>query len=95
MIFKTERDRQLAYKNTFSSMQGRWVLVDILGTLGFWDTIISEGLSEVEQNVLNLHAKKILERCGFWQPKNYEAILGNMLGHVAPKKKRWFERIWK
>jgi len=68
------------------------VLVDILGTLGFWDTMTSEGLSEVEQNVLNLHAKKILERCGFWKPGNYIAIVSAMLGIINPKKKRWFER---
>lgn len=68
------------------------VLVDILGTLGFWDTVTSENLSEVEQNVLNLHAKKILERCGFWKPGNYMMMVSNMLGLPIPKKKRWFER---
>lgn len=67
--------------------------MDILGVLGFWDTIATPGLTEIEQNVLNLHAKKILERCGFWQPKNYEVIIGNMLGQVTPKKKTLFERI--
>lgn len=93
MIFKTEKDRKNAYHNTFSSNEGRMVLVDILGTLGFWDTIIGEGLSEVEQNVLNLHAKKILERCGFWQPKNYLAIVSNMIGQTPPpKKKHWWNQ---
>ena len=91
MIFKTEQDRMMAYKNLFSSLEGRMVLVDILGALGFFDTITGEDLTVVEQNVLNLHAKKILERCGFWQPKNYQAIVANMLGQIAPKKKRWFE----
>jgi hypothetical protein len=94
MIFKTEKDRQNAYHNTFSSNEGRLVLVDILGTLGFWDTITGEGLTEVEQNVLNLHAKKILERCGFWKPSNYMMIVSNMLGLIAPKKKkkRWWHQ---
>lgn len=92
MVFKNEKDRLVAYKNTFASGQDIQVLVDILGTLGFWDTIQSSGLSEVEQNALNLHAKKILERCGFWKPENYQTILANMLGQIAPKKKRLFER---
>lgn len=95
MVFKTERDRNNAYRNTFASNQDQMVLVDILGTLGFWDTIGSANLSAEEQNALNLHAKKILERCGFWQPKNYQTILRNMLGQVAPKKKKWFERFRK
>lgn len=69
------------------------VLVDILGTLGFWDTMTSENLTEAEQNVLNLHAKKILERCGFWKPGCYFPIVSGMLGIINPKKKkRWFER---
>lgn len=94
MIFKTERDRNSAYYNTFSSNEGRMVLVDILGTLGFWDTITGEGLTEVEQNVLNLHAKKILERCGFWKPSNYIMIVMNMLGQITPKKKKkkWWDK---
>jgi len=93
MIFKTEKDRINACHNTFSSIENRMVLVDILGVLGFWDTEISEGVTEAEQNVLNLHAKKILERCGFWKPSNYLTIVSNMLGMTAPeKKKRWFER---
>lgn len=92
MIFKTDKDRRMAYRNVFSSNEGRMVLVDILGTLGFWDTMTSEGLTEVEQNVLNLHAKKILERCGFWKPSNYIAMVANMLGLPTPKKKRFFER---
>lgn len=92
MIFKTKKDRQVAYQNTFSTSQDIQVLVDILGTLGFFDTITGEGLTVAEQNCLNLHAKKILERCGFWQPKNYEAIVSSMLGQPAPKKKRWLRK---
>jgi len=95
VIFKTTKDRELAYKNLFSTLEGRMVLVDILGVLGFFDTRTGEGLTEVEQNVLNLYAKKILERCGFWQPKNYQAIVANMLGQPAPKKKRFsFLKGW-
>ena len=91
MIFKTEKDRKNAYHNTFSSNEGRMVLVDILGVLGFWDTETSENLTIAEQNVLNLHAKKILERCGFWKPSNYLTIAANMLGLTATKKKkRWW-----
>jgi hypothetical protein len=93
MIFKTDKDRRLAYSNTFSTPQSLQVLVDILGVLGFWDTETGEGLTIAEQNALNLHAKKILERCGFWKPDNYEMILRNMLGKPAPKKKSWIERI--
>lgn len=93
MIFKTEKDRKMAYHNTFSSNEGRMVLVDILGTLGFWDTTTSEALNEIEQNALNLHAKKILERCGFWSPSNYLAIVSNMIGLIVPKKKRWWNMI--
>jgi len=91
MIFKTEKDRMLAYKNTFSSIRDMMVLVDILGVLGLWDTEIREGLTMAEQNLLNLHAKKILERFGFWQPSNYLAILSNMIGQIIPKKKRWWQ----
>lgn len=96
MIFNEKdkgKSRRMAYHNVFSSNEGRMVLVDILGTLGFWDTITGEGLTEVEQNVLNLHAKKILERCGFWKPGNYMMIVSNMLGQVAPKKKKKW--MWK
>lgn len=89
MIFKTEKDRHFAYRSTFSSIENLMVLVDILGVLGFFDTGINEGLTEVEQNALNLHAKKILERCGFWKPENYQAIVANMLGLLPPKKKRF------
>lgn len=92
MIFKTEKDRHTAYKNTFSNNQALRVLVDILGTLGFWDTIQPPGLTAEEHNVLSLHAKKILERCGFWKPGNYEAILRNMLGQTPPKKKHWWDK---
>ena len=92
MIFKTEKDRQFAYKNTFSTNEGKQVLVDILGTLGFFDTEIGEGLTEAEQNILNLHAKKILERCGFWKPGNYMAITGSMLGLIPQRKKRWLRK---
>lgn len=91
MIFKTEKDKQLAYRNAFAPIQNRRVLVDILGTLGFWDVDRMGGLTEAEQNVLQRHAKKILANCGFWQPNNYEAILGSMLGQPTPKKKRWLE----
>ena len=86
MVFKTEKDRNNAYHNTFSTNEGKMVLVDILGMLGFWDTIQSQNLSEVEHHVLSLYAKKILNRCGFWQSEN---IVGNML---KTKKKKWFER---
>ena len=96
MIFKTEKDRMFAYRNTFASPQSRQVLVDILGTLGFFDTKTGEGLTEVEQNVLNLYAKKILERCGFWHPKNYYMMVSNMLGRPMPeKKKRWWNKCLK
>lgn len=88
MVFKTEKDRHNAYKNTFSTNEGKMVLVDILGVLGFWDTVIPPGLSETEHNVLELHAKKILDRCGLWKPEN---IVGNML----KLKKKWYERIRK
>lgn len=84
MIFKTdkntdaeaERDRRNAYRNVLSTNEGKMVLVDILGTLGFWDTVIPPRVSETEHNILNLHAKKILDKCGFWKPEN---IVGNML----------------
>lgn len=85
MIFKSEKDRNNAYKNTFSTNEGRLVLIDILDVLHFWDTVVAPNLSEIEQNALNLHAKKMLVRCGFWKPKN---IVGNML----KRKKKWFER---
>ena len=67
------------------------VLVDILDVLHFWDTVSAPNLSGVEQNALNLCAKKILARCGFWKSEN---IVGNML---KTKKKKWYERIirWK
>lgn len=92
MIFKTEKDRELAYRNTFSTIQGQMVLVDILGVLGFFDTRTGDGLTEVEQNILNLYAKKILEQCGFWQPKNYMAITSSMLGLIPQKKKGWWSK---
>ena len=63
MIFKTDKDRVNAYRNTFSTLEDTRVMVDILGTLGFWETTTREGLTPVEQNVLNLYAKKILMRC--------------------------------
>ena len=97
MIFKNDTDRKTAYYNTFVSGDGVRVLVDILGTLGFFDTYASKALSAEEQNALNLHAKKILERCGFWKPGNYELITKHMLGIVVPKKKGLIERLkfWK
>lgn len=62
------------------------VLVDILDVLHFWDTVVAPNLSDAEQNALNLHAKRILARCGFWKSEN---IVGNML---ITRKKRWFEK---
>lgn len=93
MIFKTEKDRMLAYKNTFASIEDMMVLVDILGVLGLWDTLTSENLSAAEQNVLNLHAKKILERFGIWRPGNYLEIISSMIGRTVPKKKKkhWWD----
>jgi hypothetical protein len=95
MIFKTEKDRITAYRNAFSTIEGLMVLVDILGTLGFWDTIRPPNLSPEEYNALSLCAKKILGRCGFWQSDNYVNMVRTMLGVPPPKKKRWFERIRK
>lgn len=89
MIFKTEKDQKNAYHNAFTPLEGKRVLVDILDCLHFWDTTVPPNLSEIEQNVLNLAAKKILVRAGFWESEN---IVGNML---KPKKKRWYERIRK
>ena len=89
MIFKTEKDRNIAYRNVFSSNEGRMVLIDILGALGFWDTVIPPNITDVEHNVLNLHAKKILVRCGLWKPEN---IVGNMM---KTRKVKWGERIKK
>lgn len=95
MIFKTDRDRNQAYRNTFTSGDGPRVLVDILGTLGFWNTFAktSDTLTPAEQNILSLSAKQILEKCGFWKPENYEIIMRNMLGIIKPKRKKLIERI--
>ena len=101
MIFKSDTDRKVAYHNTFSTGDGVRVLVDILGTLGFFDTSASDALSVEEQNILNLYSKRILERCGFWKPGNYERVVKSMLGIVEPKRKglirRTIERVkfWK
>ncbi len=92
MIFKTDKDRNQAYRNTFITPQSVPVLVDILGTLGFWDTSASKALTPEEQNVLNIHAKKILEKCGFWKPENYSVIMANMLGIIPQKRRRWWQR---
>ena len=94
MIFKTEKDRHNAHHNVFSSNEGRRVLVDILGTLGFWDTGPLTGLTESEQGVLNRHAKKLLERCGFWRPENYEAIVMAFMGIRKPPKKSFWKRLF-
>ena len=82
MIFKTEKDRNIAYRNTFASNEDRMVLIDILGALGFWDTVIPPNITDVEHNVLNLHAKKILARCGFWKAENVSIKM------TKPPKKR-------
>jgi hypothetical protein len=76
VIFKTEKDRRNAYRNAFAPLAGKQVLVDILDCLHFWDTTVSPNLSEIEQNALNLAAKKILVRAGFWDSEN---IVGNMI----------------
>ena len=86
MIFKTEKDREQAYKNLFSSVQGKMVLVDVLDALHFWDTVMPPNLTEVELNAFNMCAKKILARGGFWDS---EHIVGSM---ARPKKKRWWKR---
>lgn len=94
MIFKADKARERAYRNAFSNAQNIEVLVDILGTLGFWDTFekTGEGLTPVERNVLNLSAKKILEKCGFWKPENYAIITANMLGIIPKKRRRWWQK---
>lgn len=103
MIFKTDKDRNNAYRNTFFSNEGKLVLVDILDVLHFWDTVMPPSLSEVEQNALNLCAKNILARAGFWESEN---IVGTMLRTIDPKKdqvgldmtrkqRKWYKRIWK
>lgn len=85
MIFKTDKDRNNAYRNAFSSNEGKMVLVDILDVLHFWDTVMPPSLSEVEQNALNLCAKNILARAGFWKSEN---IVGNML-YLKNKPPKW------
>lgn len=87
MIFKTEKDQHNTYTNLFSTLEGRMVLVDILATLGFWETDAIEGLTPVEQNVLNLYAKKILMRAA---GDDFGKILDRVL--VPKVKKKWFER---
>lgn len=91
MIFKNDKDRTNAYRNTFGTNQGRRVLVDILGMLGFFKTNIPEGLTPVEVNVLNLYAKKILMLAA---GEEFGTIVTNMLVQ-PPKKKGLFERILK
>lgn len=88
MIFKTEKDREIAYRNIFSTIEGRMVLVDILDGLHFWDISKSPNRTDVEMNILNLCSKNILNLANFWHPKN---IVGNMLT-PKKKKKRWWNQ---
>ena len=91
MMFKTSKDREIAYRNTFASLEQKRVLVDILGTLGFFETTIPEGMTPAEQNVLNLRAKKILMLAA---GEEFGTIVSSALG-LRPKKKSLWERIWK
>lgn len=94
MIFKTDKERERAYRNAFSNPQNIEVLVDILGELRFWNTFekANDPLTPVERNILNLSAKRILEKCGFWKPENYNIITANMLGIIPQKRRRWWQR---
>lgn len=92
MIFKTEKDRINSYRNVFSSNEGRMVLVDILATLGFWEIDALKHLTVVEQNILNLYAKKILMRSA---GEEFGMIVANMLRQSSSKKKRWFKWLRK
>ena len=87
MMFKTSKDREIAYRNTFASLDGKRVLVDILGTLSFFETTLREDMTPVEQNVLNLRAKKILMLAA---GEEFGTIVNIILG-LKPKKKRWWE----
>ncbi len=91
MIFKTEKDKTNAFRNTFGTTQGRMVLVEILGMLEFFETNVREGMTPVEQNVLNLYAKKILMLAA---GEEFGTIVNSALG-LKPKKKTIFERIGK
>ena len=90
MMFKDQKDREIAYRNTFASLAGKRVLVDILGTLGFFETKITDDLTPAEQNILNLKAKKILMLAA---GEEFGTIVNIILG-VKPTKTLW-ERIWK
>ena len=91
MIFKDPKAREIAYRNTFTSLDGKRVLVDILGTLGFFETTIPEDMTPAEQNILNLRAKKILMLAA---GEEFGTIVNSALG-LKPKKKTIFERIGK
>ena len=87
MIFQSDKDREIAYRNAFGTDPR--VLVDILGILGFWETSGIEGLTPIEQNVLNLYAKKILMRAA---GEEFGTIVARTLG---VKKKSLFEKVVK
>ncbi len=90
MMFKDSKAREIAYRNTFASLEQRQVLVDILGMLGFFETTIPEGMTPAEQNVLNLRAKKILMLAA---GEEFGTIVNTALG-LKPKKKTILERVW-
>ena len=90
MMFKDLKAREIAYHNTFASLEQRQVLVDILGVLGFFQTTITEDMTPAEQNILNLRAKKILMLAA---GEEFGTIVGIILG-LKPKKKTILERIW-
>ncbi len=91
MMFKTSKDREIAYRNTFTSLDGKRVLVDILGTLGFFETTIPEDMTPAEQNILNLRAKKILMLAA---GEEFGTIVNSALGLKPKRKKFSFLKGW-
>lgn len=55
-----------AYRSTFGSAEGQYVLTDLLSTLGFMSMVEASD----EEAILNSVARLILAKCGIWRSEN-------------------------
>jgi hypothetical protein len=69
---ETEKALITAYRNVFSSLNGKLVLMDILEDLGHFN---SELNTTPEMVAMQSSAKMILKKLGVWDSRNIERIV--------------------
>lgn len=76
-----ESDLSLMYSRVFNTDEGRIVLYDILNDVGFFSLKDFDKSEDIAR--LNV-GRRILGKCGVWQPANTEEIVKSLVEETEP-----------